>query len=119
MAFQLISIGLRGNIVPNTDYSPVEPLPGLVQAYIKSDLAGAFASKEIVTAVEIDWHGRIEVKKQSWESYWNIKEALPEQDSFLHFEKARDAYFDNNFHLDHLSEYCEILCINKAIVLNN
>jgi len=105
--------------VPNTDYSPVEPLPGLVQKCIKANLAGAFASKEIVTAVEIDWHGRIEIKKQSWDLYWNIKETLPEQDSFLHFEKARGMYFDSGFQLDHLSEYCYWYFILLSKWLNN
>ncbi len=76
------------------------------QKYIKANLAKAFVSKEIITAVEIDWHGRIEIKKQNWESYWNIKETLPERESFLHFEKARGAYFDSGFKLDFLSEYC-------------
>jgi len=48
--------------VPNSDYSPVEPLPSLVQKCIKANLAGAFASKEIVTALEIDWHGRVQIE---------------------------------------------------------
>jgi hypothetical protein len=88
--------------VPNSDYSPVEPLSGLEQECIKANLAKAFVSKEIITAIEIDWHGRIEIKEQSWGSYWNIKGTLPEQDSFLHFEKARKAYFDSNFKADYL-----------------
>jgi len=105
--------------VSNTDYSPVEPLPGLVQKCIKANLAKAFASKEIVIAVEIDWHGRIEIKKQSWDFYWNIKETLPEQDSFLHFEKARDAYFDSDFQPDYLCEYCYRYFILVSKWLNN
>ncbi|MCK4998371.1 MAG: hypothetical protein KAS23_02510 [Anaerohalosphaera sp.] len=92
--------------MPNFDYSPVEPLPSLALKYIKASLANAFVSKEIVTAIEIDWHGRNEIKKQSWDSYWDIKESLPEQDSFLHFEKTRNVYFDSGFQLDHLSAYC-------------
>lgn len=90
----------------NSDYSPIESLSGLEREYIKANLAKAFVSKEIVTAVEIDWHGRIEIKKQSWNSYWNISETLPERDSFLYFEKARGAYFDSGFQLDCLGEYC-------------
>jgi len=92
--------------VSNSNYLPTESLSGLEQKYIKANLAKAFVSKEIITAVEIDWHGRIEIKKQNWESYWNIKETLPERESFLHFEKAREAYFDSGFKLDLLSEYC-------------
>ncbi len=90
----------------NSDYSPIEHLPGLEREYIKANLVKAFVSKEIVAAIEIDWHGRIEIKKQSWDSYWNISEALLERDSFLYFEKARGAYFDSGFRLDCLSEYC-------------
>ncbi len=90
----------------NADYSPAESLPGLVQQCNKADLASAFVSKEIVTAIEIDCHGRIEIKKQGWDFYWNIKEALPERESFLYFKKAREAYFDSGFQLDYLSEYC-------------
>ncbi len=40
--------------MPNSDYSPVEPLPGLVQECIKAKLASTFALKEIVTALDIE-----------------------------------------------------------------
>ena len=46
----------------NFYYSPAESLPSLVQKCIKADLASAFVSKEIVTAIEIDWHGRIQIE---------------------------------------------------------
>jgi len=92
--------------VSNSDYSPIEPLSSLEQNYIKANLAKAFVSKEIVTAIGIDWHGRIDIKKQSWDSYWNSTESLPERDCFIRFEKARNAYFDSGFQSDHLGEYC-------------
>lgn len=88
------------------DYSPVDPLPSLVQKYIKTSLAKAFISQEIVTAIEIDWHGRIEIRKQNWRDYWNIKDNLPEKDSFLYFEKARNEYVDSGFKLNYVKEYC-------------
>lgn len=68
-----------------SDYSHFKNLSGLIQKYIKSDLASAFTSKEIVTAVEIDWHGRINIKKQTWDLYWGAERTLPEQDCFLRF----------------------------------
>jgi hypothetical protein len=107
--------------VSNSSYSPIESLSRLEQKYIKANLAKAFASKEIVTAIEIDWHGRIELKKQSWDLYWNIKETLPERESFLHFEKAREAYFDSDFKLDFLSEYCYryFILLSKWLSIRN
>lgn len=90
----------------DSTHSPVGPLPGLIQGCIKNDLATTFSSREIVTTIEIDWHGRTEIKKQSWESYWDIRDNLPEYDSFLLFEKSRNLYFDSGFKLEHISEYC-------------
>ncbi len=90
----------------NSDYSPIKSLSGMDREYIKANLANAFVSKEIVTAIEIDWHGRIEIKKQSWDLYWNITETLPEREAFFHFEKARNTYFESGFQSNHLGEYC-------------
>lgn len=92
--------------MPNSDSSLIGPISGLEQEFVKAILVKAFVSKEIITVIEIDGHGRVEIKKQTWESYWNIKETLPEQDSFLLFEKARETYFDSNFKSDYLGEYC-------------
>ena len=51
------------------DYSPVDPLPSMVQNFIKVNLAEAFVSQNVITAIEIDWHGRIEIRKQNWDEY--------------------------------------------------
>lgn len=92
--------------MPNSDYSPVDHLPGATQEYIKTNLAKAFVSLKIVTAIKIDWHGRIEIKEQTWNEYWDIKSELPEKDSFLCFEKARSEYFNSGFREDLVKEYC-------------
>jgi hypothetical protein len=88
------------------DYSPVDTLPGMVQEYLKGILAEAFVRPEIITAIEVDWHGRIQVKSQNWGEYWNIEGNIPAKDVFSHFEKARITYFDSNFKSDHIKEYC-------------
>jgi hypothetical protein len=49
----------------NCDYSPIEPLPGMVQEVIKSKLVEAFVSQKIVTTIKVDWQGRIEIKVKS------------------------------------------------------
>jgi hypothetical protein len=90
----------------DSDYSPVNPLPGLVQEYIKANLTEAVISQNIITAIDIDWHGRVEIRKQSWDEYWNIKDNLPEKDYFLCFEKARSAYVKSGFKSDYIKEYC-------------
>jgi hypothetical protein len=62
LTLSMLKFGLRENKVSNSDYASIEPLSGLEQKYIKASLAKAFVSKEIVTAVVIDWQGRIEIK---------------------------------------------------------
>ena len=107
--------------MPDSGELPIEFLSGLEQEYIKADLAQAFVSKDIVTAIEIDWHGRIEIKKQTWDLYWNIKDTLPEHDSFVRFERARKAYFDSNFKLDYVGEYCYryFILLSKWLSIRN
>lgn len=92
--------------MPDSDYSPVDYLPCAAQEYIKANLAKAFASLKIVTAVKIDWHGRIEIKEQTWSEYWDINGELPEKDAFLYFEKARNEYFTSGFRGGLVKEYC-------------
>jgi hypothetical protein len=91
-----------------TDFncSPVDPLPDMMQTFIKVNLVKVFVSSKIITAVEIDWYGRIEIKEQPWDEYWDIKGSLPERDSFLYFEKARNAYIESGFKSDYIKEYC-------------
>ncbi len=88
------------------DLSPVDPLPGTMQSLIKSDLAKAFVSANIITAIEIDSYGRIEIKAQTWDEYWDIRGNIPAADSFTHFEKARNEYFQSGFKSDYIREYC-------------
>ncbi len=90
----------------DSDYPPVDHLPSVAQEYIRTNLAKAFVSLEIVVAIKIDWYGRIEIKEQTWNEYWDIKGKLPEKESFLCFEKARSAYFNSGFHADLVKEYC-------------
>jgi len=88
------------------DYSPVDPLPGMVQEYLKDTLAEAFVRPEIITAIEVDWHGRIQIKSQNWGEYWGIEGNIPAKDVFSHFEKARVTYFNSDFKSNHIKEYC-------------
>ncbi|MDD5011983.1 MAG: hypothetical protein PHQ00_07665, partial [Phycisphaerae bacterium] len=105
----------------SSDYSPVGPLPSLLQEYTKIGLAKAFISQEIVTVIEIDWYGRVKIKKQSWESYWDIEDNLPERNSFLCFEKARNMYIASGFEPNYLGEYCYryFVLLSKWLALRN
>lgn len=101
------------------DYSPVNPLPGIIQEYFKSTLAKAFACPEIITAIDVDWHGRIQIKSQNWEEYWGIEGNIPAKDVFLRFQKARITYFDSNFKSDHIKEYCYLYFVLLSRWLNH
>jgi hypothetical protein len=90
----------------NFDYSPIDPLPGMIQEYFKDSLAAAFVRPEIITAIEVDWHGRIQIKSQNWGEYWNLKGNIPAEDVFSRFQKARTIYFESKFKSDHIKEYC-------------
>ena len=90
----------------NFDYSPIDPLPGMIQEYFKDSLAEAFVRPEIITAIEVDWHGRIQIKSQNWGEYWNLKGNIPAKDVFSRFQKARTIYFESKFKSDHIKEYC-------------
>ncbi len=91
----------------DTDYSHINPLPGYLKESIKGSLAHAFGSKDIVESVEVDWQGRVEIKSQNWDQYWDFDKNLLKvlKDCFSSFEKARFLYFDSGFNSDYIKEY--------------
>lgn len=88
------------------DLSPVDPLSSIMQTVIKSNLAKAFISSNIITAIEIAPYGRMEIKEQTWDDYWDIRGNIPEAASFIHFEKARNEYCQSGFKSEYIREYC-------------